>query len=144
MVDLLEVGDVIDLIATDPQGSGASVVASGVPVLAIPPADDSRPAQGQAGALVVVGAAPGRRDPAGRRRGAPVPDLRLLPLAWRAMSGFKNFLLRGNLVDLAVAVIIGVAFGAVVGGVHRLADRQRCPAPRRRSRAPRSASSASS
>jgi large conductance mechanosensitive channel len=30
------------------------------------------------------------------------------------MSGFKNFLLRGNLVDLAVAVIIGVAFGAVV------------------------------
>ena len=30
------------------------------------------------------------------------------------MSGFKNFILRGNLVDLAVAVIIGVAFGAVV------------------------------
>jgi len=30
------------------------------------------------------------------------------------MSGFKNFLLRGNLVDLAVAVIIGVAFGTVV------------------------------
>lgn len=30
------------------------------------------------------------------------------------MTGFKNFLLRGNLVDLAVAVIIGVAFGAVV------------------------------
>ncbi|CAB4731546.1 large-conductance mechanosensitive channel protein MscL [Nocardioides ginkgobilobae] len=30
------------------------------------------------------------------------------------MSGFKNFLLRGNLVDLAVAVIIGTAFGLVV------------------------------
>ena len=30
------------------------------------------------------------------------------------MSGFKNFLLRGNLVDLAVAVIIGTAFGSVV------------------------------
>ncbi|MBC9734483.1 MscL family protein [Nocardioides marmotae] len=30
------------------------------------------------------------------------------------LSGFKNFLLRGNLVDLAVAVIIGTAFGAVV------------------------------
>ena len=30
------------------------------------------------------------------------------------MSGFKAFLLRGNLVDLAVAVIIGTAFGAVV------------------------------
>ena len=30
------------------------------------------------------------------------------------MSGFKQFVLRGNLVDLAVAVIIGTAFGAVV------------------------------
>ena len=30
------------------------------------------------------------------------------------MTGFKNFLLRGNLVDLAVAVIIGTAFGTVV------------------------------
>ena len=30
------------------------------------------------------------------------------------LGGFKNFLLRGNLVDLAVAVIIGTAFGAVV------------------------------
>ena len=30
------------------------------------------------------------------------------------MSGFKNFLLRGNLVDLAVAFIIGAAFAAVV------------------------------
>lgn len=30
------------------------------------------------------------------------------------MSGFKNFILRGNLVDLATAVIVGTAFGAVV------------------------------
>ena len=30
------------------------------------------------------------------------------------MSGFRKFLLRGNVVDLAVAVIIGAAFGAVV------------------------------
>lgn len=30
------------------------------------------------------------------------------------MQGFKAFLLRGNLVDLAVAVVIGVAFNAVV------------------------------
>jgi large conductance mechanosensitive channel len=27
---------------------------------------------------------------------------------------FKSFILRGNLVDLAVAIVIGVAFGAVV------------------------------
>ena len=30
------------------------------------------------------------------------------------MEGFKQFLLRGNVVDLAVAVVIGAAFGAVV------------------------------
>jgi large conductance mechanosensitive channel len=30
------------------------------------------------------------------------------------MSGFKKFLMRGNLIDLAVAVVIGVAFNAVV------------------------------
>lgn len=30
------------------------------------------------------------------------------------MSGFRSFVLKGNLVDLAVAVIIGAAFGAVV------------------------------
>jgi large conductance mechanosensitive channel len=30
------------------------------------------------------------------------------------MKGFKQFLLRGNVVDLAVGVVIGVAFGGVV------------------------------
>jgi large conductance mechanosensitive channel len=30
------------------------------------------------------------------------------------MRGFKAFLLRGNVVDLAIAVVIGVAFTAVV------------------------------
>jgi large conductance mechanosensitive channel len=30
------------------------------------------------------------------------------------MSGFKQFILRGNVVDLAVAVVIAAAFGAVV------------------------------
>jgi large conductance mechanosensitive channel len=30
------------------------------------------------------------------------------------MSGFKKFLLRGNVVDLAIAVIIGIAFGMVI------------------------------
>ena len=30
------------------------------------------------------------------------------------LKGFKTFLLRGNVVDLAVAVVIGAAFGAVV------------------------------
>jgi large conductance mechanosensitive channel len=30
------------------------------------------------------------------------------------MLGFRKFILRGNVVDLAVAVVIGAAFGAVV------------------------------
>lgn len=30
------------------------------------------------------------------------------------MTGFKNFILRGNLVELAVAVIVGTSFAAVV------------------------------
>jgi large conductance mechanosensitive channel len=29
-------------------------------------------------------------------------------------TGFRNFIMRGNVVDLAVAVVIGAAFGAVV------------------------------
>ena len=33
------------------------------------------------------------------------------------MDGFKKFLLRGNIVDLAVAVVIGGAFGAVVAAL---------------------------
>lgn len=33
------------------------------------------------------------------------------------MSGFKKFLVRGNLVDLAVAVVVGAAFGAMVTGL---------------------------
>lgn len=32
------------------------------------------------------------------------------------LSGFRDFLFRGNVVDLAVAVIIGGAFGKVVEG----------------------------
>jgi len=30
------------------------------------------------------------------------------------LKGFKQFLLRGNVLDLAVAVVIGAAFGKVV------------------------------
>jgi large conductance mechanosensitive channel len=30
------------------------------------------------------------------------------------MSGFRKFLMRGNIIDLAVAVVIGVAFNAIV------------------------------
>ena len=48
------------------------------------------------------------------------------------LSGFKNFILRGNVVDMAVGVVIGAAFGGVVAAldqrfahaVHRCARRQ--------------------
>jgi large conductance mechanosensitive channel len=33
------------------------------------------------------------------------------------MAGFKEFVLRGNVVDLAVGVIIGAAFGGIVDSV---------------------------
>jgi large conductance mechanosensitive channel len=33
------------------------------------------------------------------------------------MKGFKQFLLRGNVVDLAVGVVIGAAFGTVVNAM---------------------------
>jgi large conductance mechanosensitive channel len=33
------------------------------------------------------------------------------------VKGFRDFILRGNLVDLAVAVVIGTAFGALVAAL---------------------------
>jgi large conductance mechanosensitive channel len=33
------------------------------------------------------------------------------------MSGFKNFLLRGNLVDMAVGIVIGVAFTNLINAL---------------------------
>jgi large conductance mechanosensitive channel len=33
------------------------------------------------------------------------------------LQGFKGFLMRGNVIDLAVAVVIGAAFGALVSSL---------------------------
>jgi len=33
------------------------------------------------------------------------------------MKGFRDFILRGNVVDLAVGVVVGAAFGAVVSSL---------------------------
>jgi large conductance mechanosensitive channel len=33
------------------------------------------------------------------------------------LKGFREFIMRGNVVDLAIAVVIGVAFGALVAGL---------------------------
>src|SRR5580658_5220169 len=35
----------------------------------------------------------------------------------KMLKGFRQFLLRGNVVDMAVGVVIGAAFGAVVSGL---------------------------
>jgi Flp pilus assembly protein CpaB len=60
IVALLHVGDRIDLVAADPQGGGTEVVATGVPVMALPQADaDEASVTGLGGRLVVVGAPPG-------------------------------------------------------------------------------------
>lgn len=56
-VPLLSVGDRIDVVAADPQGKGADVVATGVPVVAIP--EPSAREDGLvSGGLVVVAATP--------------------------------------------------------------------------------------
>ena len=41
------------------------------------------------------------------------------------LDEFKKFLFRGNVVDLAVAVVIGAAFTAIVDGDHRRASSPR-------------------
>jgi large conductance mechanosensitive channel len=33
------------------------------------------------------------------------------------LKGFKTFIMRGNVVDLAIAVVIGTAFGAVISAL---------------------------
>ena len=33
------------------------------------------------------------------------------------LKGFKGFIMRGSIVDLAIAVVIGVAFGAVIAAL---------------------------
>lgn len=35
----------------------------------------------------------------------------------RMLQDFKAFITRGNVIDLAVGIIIGIAFGAVVSSV---------------------------
>ena len=57
-------------------------------------------------------AGPGVLDDAhrGNAIGAAPPRCR----TGAVLNGFKNFIARGNVIDLAVAVVIGAAFGALV------------------------------
>lgn len=58
LAGLLEAGDRIDLMATDPQAGGSQVVASEALVLATPPDAEATAATSPPGALVVLGVAP--------------------------------------------------------------------------------------
>lgn len=58
IVELLEPGDRIDLLATDPQAGGSRVVAADAVVLATPPPREATAATTPPGALVVLGVAP--------------------------------------------------------------------------------------
>jgi Flp pilus assembly protein CpaB len=59
MAGLLRVGDRIDLVAADPQHPTAAVVATDLPVLALPDSPPETGATGLSGRLVVLGASPG-------------------------------------------------------------------------------------
>lgn len=66
MVALLEVGDLIDLVAADPEDGHVTTVAADVLVLALPSADTSggsATASGLPGSLVVIGLTPGEVAP---------------------------------------------------------------------------------
>jgi Flp pilus assembly protein CpaB len=58
MAGLLHVGDTIDVVAADPQGDEARVVASGARVVALPPPDDSGSAAGSLPGRLVLLAVP--------------------------------------------------------------------------------------
>lgn len=63
-VALLSPGDLIDLLATDPEGGGTRMLLSGVPVLALPPSatGESAAAGPLGGRLVVLGVLPEQRE----------------------------------------------------------------------------------
>lgn len=63
MVDLLRVGDLVDLVAADPRTGTSAVVADDLPVLALPTDDETPTASGLPGRLVVLGAGAGDVGP---------------------------------------------------------------------------------
>ena len=53
------------------------------------------------------------------RRSAPLPAGRVLHGAGEQLGGFRKFILRGNVVDLAVGLVVGAAFGNLVQALVR-------------------------
>ncbi|MBL1098961.1 large conductance mechanosensitive channel protein MscL [Streptomyces coffeae] len=52
-----------------------------------------------------------------RKRGCGVSEEKVTEEKQSVLDGFKAFLMRGNVIDLAVAVVIGAAFTAVVNSI---------------------------
>ena len=75
MAALLHLGDRIDLVAADPQGVTARVVASDLTVVALPQPDEEALASGLPGRLVVLAAPEAARE----------------DLAQAAVTGFLTF-----------------------------------------------------
>ena len=54
------------------------------------------------------------------------------------LKGFKQFVMRGNVIDLAIAVVIGLAFNAAIQALVRdmllTVRREICPCQEKRSR----------
>ena len=113
------------------------MVALEVRVLALPEpsAASGSAATGLGGRVVVLGVDPAGVPTISRGRDPVLPVLRVVALGSRRperaariekgflMGGFKSFVLRGNLVDLAVAVIIGHVVRSRGHHVHQLAHR---------------------
>ena len=113
MVDLLDVGDRIDLVATDPRGGGTQVVAAGVPVLALPAPAPEVVAGGSRARSWWWAWSPPSSPPSPTRGVRQFLTYAFSPSV-TAHERIKNFILRGNLVELAVAVIVATSFTAVV------------------------------
>ena len=128
VASLLQPGDHVDVFAADGRW-GAKIVASGVTVTATPSTDEGPWTDGEG--LVVVLAMPEQAAALarclGRKPARRSPSIPAEPCASvRAgegiesggfMKGFKDFLMRGNVVDLAVAFVIGLAVVALIGSI---------------------------
>ena len=128
----MRTGDRVDVLATAAEAAAAEVVAGGALVLAAHgrPRDAAADPGGGLLLLAVDGATAARlaaaatdvhphRDAAradDAAGGAGPGQATAARVGWMGsmLKGFKDFLLRGNVVDLAVAVVIGTAFTALV------------------------------
>ena len=130
-VSLLQVGDQIDLVATDPEAATARTLAADVPVVALPSRRGPATAPGSPAGWWSSAHRPrwprtsppprwvtssASRSPASVVDIAPAAPYGAISALLKGihMTGFKNFVLRGNLIEIAVGLIMALAFATVV------------------------------